>query len=155
MKTGSKQQIVLQFTMYQILRLCLPVFQTTVHIQSHNNIDCTPNTSVPFLQQRCTAMTRTFGWRGIQRGENWTANKISFNLKLQSTSRSVYGSTVLPTYRHLNLTSCYPFKQRRAQLKTNHLKIRRLRIILYVLYLEHARFRASPLCSWSVYCCVT
>ena len=32
----------------------------------------------------------------IPRGENWTGNKIPFTLKLQSTSRSVYTSTVLP-----------------------------------------------------------
>jgi len=38
MKTGSKQQIVLQFTVYQILRVCLPVFQTTVHIQRATTI---------------------------------------------------------------------------------------------------------------------
>jgi len=38
MKTGSKQQIVLQFTLYLILRVCLPVFQTAVHIQRATTI---------------------------------------------------------------------------------------------------------------------
>ena len=63
-KTESKQQIVLQITVYLILRVWLPVFQTALHIQRATTIGCTANNSVALLQQRCTTMTRTVGWRG-------------------------------------------------------------------------------------------